>query len=253
MSEDRKIVPAALAATVLLVRDDPFEVLMVKRRSSSFYASALVFPGGLVEALDAAPLWGAYVHGGASLDDAGRALRIAAYREVHEETNIILAPEAAQEPRNLAFADLVRARDLQLDLDVFAPFGHWITPEAAPKRFDTHFFLARAPSGVAPESDNNETVSLEWLAPANAIARAEAGDYSILFPTLMNLKRLAESTDAEQALQAARARPIFTVKPSMARRDGQTIISIPEEAGYGVTEYVNPSQSTLLGARKDRK
>lgn len=252
MSVERKIAPAALAATVLVVRDDPFEVLMVKRRSSSFYASALVFPGGLVEASDAAPHWGAHVRGGEDLDDAARALRIAAYREVHEEVGIILSPDAEQEPRGLAFADLVRARDLKLDLDVFAPFGHWITPEAAPKRFDTHFFLARAPVDAAPVVDNDEMVSLEWLAPGNAIARAAAGDYSILFPTLMNLKRLAESNNAVQALRAARARPVFTVKPSMARRDGQTIINIPVEAGYGVTEYVNPSQSTLLGARKDQ-
>jgi len=43
-----------LAATVLLLRDDPFEVLMVKPNARGFFPSALVFPGGVVEAIAAA-------------------------------------------------------------------------------------------------------------------------------------------------------------------------------------------------------
>lgn len=252
MSEQRTIVAPALAATILVVRDDPFEVLMVKRRSSSFYASALVFPGGLVEAADASLDWLPHVKAAAGMDANARALRIAGFRETHEETGMLLAHGGAPSAADQPFLDMVRAQGATLDLNALAPFGHWITPELAPRRFDTHFFLARAPAGAEPVADNNETVSVEWVRPAEVLARAEAGDYSILFPTLMNLKRLAESADAAGAFSAARARPLFTVKPTMSKRDGRTILNIPAEAGYGLTEYANPPQSTLLGPQHAR-
>jgi 8-oxo-dGTP pyrophosphatase MutT (NUDIX family) len=248
MTEDRNIVTPALAATILVVRDDPFEVLMVKRRSSSHFSSALVFPGGLVDAADSAPEWANHLRGGAALDDAARAIRVAGFRETFEETGIVIAAGARPKAdRDRPFLDVVRNQGVTLDLDAVAPFGHWITPENAPKRFDTHFLLARAPDGAEPVSDNNETVSVEWVNPAEALARAGAGDFSILFPTLMNLRMLAQSMDAASALAAARARKIFTVRPILSKRDGQTVLNIPAEAGYGVTEYVNPPQSTLLG------
>lgn len=253
MSEERKILTPLLAATILVVRDDPFEVLMVKRRSSSHFSSALVFPGGLVDAADSSPEWAHHVRGGLALDDAARAIRIAGFRETYEETGLVLADGGhAEAERDRPFLDVARAQGVTLDLDAVAPFGHWITPENAPKRFDTHFLLARAPDGAEPVSDQNETVSVEWVNPADAVARSEAGDYSILFPTLMNLRMLAQSTDAASAFAAARARKIFTVQPVMSKRDGHTVLNIPAEAGYGLTEYVNPAQSTLLG-RPEKK
>jgi 8-oxo-dGTP pyrophosphatase MutT (NUDIX family) len=45
------------AATVMLVRDEPFEVLMVKRNAREPFASALVFPGGVVEPEDYSDSW----------------------------------------------------------------------------------------------------------------------------------------------------------------------------------------------------
>lgn len=243
MSTEQPKVRPALAATILLVRDDPFEVLMVKRRRGATYSSALVFPGGVVDPSDASPDWLPHLRGAEDLSDDARALRVAACRETHEETGILLvagwtAVHAAPAP---SFLDLVRSQGLVMDLDAICPFGHWVTPDMAPKRFDTHFLLGRAPPGAEPVSDGGETVSVEWVRPSDALGRVEAGDYSILFPTLMNLKRLAESADAESAIAAARTRPVFTVQPSVSRRDGKTFICIPAEAGYGVTEYMNPT------------
>jgi hypothetical protein len=118
--------------------------------------------------------------------------------------------------------------NIRLDLNGFVHFGHWITPEMSPRRFDTHFYLCAAPAGIEAVCDGQETVSLEWVAPS-----APSG--ALLFPTQVNLKRLAESDSVRAALGAARARPRFTVRPTPQRRDGKLVVFIPEEAGYGVT------------------
>jgi len=57
-----------------------------------------------------------------------------------------------------------------------------------------------------------------------------------MFPTLLNLMRLAESTDVESALTAAAMRPHFTVMPRVERRGDSRFIVIPAAAGYGITE-----------------
>jgi hypothetical protein len=84
--------------------------------------------------------------------------------------------------------------------------------------------------------DGGETVALEWVAPRDALDRAAAGERSILFPTRLNLKRLAESGDVASAVAGARARVPFTVLPRAERRKGGTVVFIPAEAGYGETE-----------------
>lgn len=233
-----------LAATMVLVRDDPYEVLLVRRHAKAVFASALVFPGGAVDEDDYRDEWMPLLGSGIELPRAERAIRIAGIRETFEETALLLATtpdgtEVAQPQRTDApFLDIVRASGGLLMLDQAHPFGHWITPEGAPRRFDTHFLLARAPRGQHPVPDGDETVDLEWANPAAAVERARGDRQSIIFPTLLNLMRLAESTDAASAITAANGRPPFTVLPVVELRDGGARFAvIPEEAGYGITEH----------------
>ena len=233
--------PAALrlAATVLLGRDDPFEVLMIKRNEKQHFASALVFPGGAVDADDAAEAWLGRVSGAEGLSAHERALRIAACRELYEEVGVVAAEVQARSAgpaKGASFADALAALGVTLSLQQLQPFGHWITPEGVPKRYDTHFFLCPAPAGAAPVCDGEEAVSMEWIAPREAFRQGDEGERAVLFPTRMNLKRLAESNDVAGALAAAAARPKFTVTPKFERRETGTIVVIPAEAGYGVTE-----------------
>jgi 8-oxo-dGTP pyrophosphatase MutT (NUDIX family) len=227
-----------LAATVLLLRDDPFQVLMVRRneRKNDSFSSALVFPGGVVDPVDTSDAWFAHIRSSQSLTAEERALRIAASRETYEEAGVLLARGAQGLPMprgessdGQSFLQMIACTHTHLDLDAFVHFGHWITPDMSPRRFDTHFYLCAAPPGVEAVCDGKETVALEWVAP-----RAPSG--ALLFPTQLNLRRLAESTCVQEALVAARARPRFTVRPNPQRRDGKLVITIPEEAGYGVTE-----------------
>src|SRR5436190_728880 len=82
MSEARTPAEAKPAATILLLRDDPFDVLMVKRHQQIDFASgALVFPGGKTHAGDEDPAWADHATGWETFDAEQRALRIGAIRE----------------------------------------------------------------------------------------------------------------------------------------------------------------------------
>lgn len=224
---------------MLLVRDDPFEVLMVRRtdRRDTAFPSALVFPGGVVDPDDASPDWLPHVTGAEGLSGVERGLRIAACRETFEEAGIVLASDgvavcaARDTAPGAGFRELLARTGTTLPLDTLVPYAHWITPELAPKRYDTRFYICRAPDGAKAICDGGETLAVEWIAPGDAL-RLDG----IVFVTRMNLIRLAESDGVESALAAARARPHFTVEPELVRRDGGYVVTIPAAAGYGITE-----------------
>jgi 8-oxo-dGTP pyrophosphatase MutT (NUDIX family) len=244
-------IPTRPAATVLLVRDGEsgLEVFMVVRHHKIDFASgALVFPGGKVDAED-------YViaadpaHRGASgdLDGAAGALRVAALRETFEECGVLLARprgsgalldgargvEIGAKARGRSFGEMLAAENLELALDTLTPFAHWITPPIMPKRFDTHFYIVAAPQDQIAVHDGSESVDSLWINPARALAEAEAGKYTLVFATKLNLRMLAESPDAAAAETAARARKIVTVEPIAVRTETSYTLTIPIEAGYG--------------------
>lgn len=233
------------AATVLLVRDDPFQVLMMRRRHGGTFSNALVFPGGVIETADGDDAWLPHLAGAAGLDPTARAVRVGAVRETFEEAAILVArlPDGSPLPPGppndgSPFRDLVARRRAVLALDELHAFGRWVTPDVEPRRFDATFFLCRAPEGQLARQDDGETVGFEWAAPAELLQRAANGERSLLFPTLMNLRRLAESADVASAIAAADTRPPVTVTPTARRENGRIVLTIPEESGYGVTEHV---------------
>lgn len=236
-----------LAATVLLVRDDPFEVLMVRRSSGGPFPDALVFPGGTVDADDGDEAWLPLVRGADALDAGDRALRIAAMRETFEEVGLFLGVDASGDPVTPVACDatdfraLVAASGAVLPLDALVPFARWITPERAPKRWDTHFFLARAPLGQTAICDEVETMAPDWLALETMRGAAHREMGGLLAPTLLNLSLLAESGHSDAALAAAQARTIVTVLPRVEMREGKHYIVIPAEGGYGISTYPAPS------------
>jgi 8-oxo-dGTP pyrophosphatase MutT (NUDIX family) len=232
------------STTVLLVRDGEggLEVLMVVRpNDKSQYAAAMVFPGGVLEAADADEAWLELCDGAEGLDPDERARRIGGFRELYEETGILLLEAPAGAPgavdAQTPFLEVVRASGGRLDLAAMAPFAHWVTPEGAPKRYDTFFRLCWRTTEMTAVSDGRETVAVEWLTPARALALGAAGERNLLFPTRCQLDLLAQAGSVEAAVAAARARRIVPVSPSMERRPEGTFLSIPPEAGYPVCEF----------------
>ena len=269
----RPIADPKLSASILMLRDAPaFQVFMARRHHQIDFASgALVFPGGKTSGDDARPEWRDRIDGDLGpLTVAG----IAAVRETYEESGLLLCrPEDARGPgapltdRAMAerlaphraavdrgetsFLDLLAGAGLVVGLDRLVRFSHWVTPEFMPKRFDTHFFLAHAPEGQIAGHDGRETTDSEWIAPAEALRRAANGQATILFPTRLNLEMLCEASDAEGALDQARARPIARVMPVIEKdAEGQDWLTIPADAGYVTWRVPMAAERTAAGRQR---
>lgn len=245
-----------LSATILLLRDAPaLQVLMVKRHYEiDFAAGALVFPGGKAHEEDSDPAWAEFTDGNFSGEE--QAARVSAIREAFEEAGILLAREvgargsdapligaevsdrlqgfrAAVDRREKSFLELIQENNLILALDRLVHFGHWITPTMMPKRFDTHFYLARTPSGQRAINDGHETTDAVWLGPQQALDQEADGTATIIFPTRMNLGKLAETPNVSKALERFSSEAVVTVLPEIGKDEaGTPCLHIPAEAGY---------------------
>ena len=264
---------ARLAATLLLGRDGPegLEIFMVVRHHQIDFASgALVFPGGSADPSDGDPRLRALCDGVDSIDDAMLAVMVAAAREAFEECGVLYARPTGQaalvdggraaalgekyrtdlEAGKISLADIAEAEDLRLTLDHLTHFAHWITPPHMPKRFDTHFFLAKAPADHALLHDGSESVDSVWITPERACVEADAGKRTVIFPTRLNIEKVGQSRTVEDAIAAAKAAPVVTVLPESVKVEGGRIMRIPEEAGYGAAElFVEGSAGTAATIR----
>lgn len=240
-----------LASTLIVLRQAPgglLQTLMVVRNSrASFAGGALVFPGGALEQGDR-DVAGEMAVGWPHLAVEEIALRIAAVRETFEESGILLAcrdngspvdPGTASRLLELSrrdpafdFFGMLRADGLRPGIDALVPFARWITPPIRPKRFDTHFFLAVAPEGQQVVPDFTETTEALWINPKAASGGSADRPFKLVFPTRMNLSRLAGGASIDEIVRAARATAIVPVMPEYIETADGIFIRIPEEAGY---------------------
>ncbi|HEY7979819.1 MAG TPA: NUDIX hydrolase [Rhizomicrobium sp.] len=254
MSDTLKSVPVP-AATVLIVRDGPtgIEVFMVKRHHQiDFVAGALVFPGGKASKGDYDAGLSEFSDGAEGWSPEMRALGAAAIREAFEESGILFAREAGcpvfitsdrlaglehyrhpLEKGEIGLIDMLRKERLNIAFDTLAHFAHWITPDNMPKRFDTHFFVAAAPRGHAGSHDGRESVDSIWISSAEAIA--DRKKWNVIFPTKLNLMKLAKSKTVAEAVATARANPPLTVTPWVEQGADGPILKIRDDAGYEQT------------------
>ena len=255
------IVQPRLAAAVLLLRDDPvghgLEVFMVKRSTkSAFMPDVYVFPGGTVTSEDheleqqqdfCAP-FSASVADPEERTLLGTGIRVAAIRELFEEANILLAYHNSElvavddsmqarlahyrqllnEHRG-SLLELVHTEHLIVATDALLYFAHWITPEAEPRRYDTHFFLAQAPQEQQARYDPFETSDGIWISPQKALTRFEQQTFPLAFPTIHQLRALSEFPTTRAAWEAVPSLYVHTYRPLMIEEDGQTRIVLPTD------------------------
>lgn len=252
------------AATVLILRDgeEGLEVFMLRRNlNSDFVGGAYVFPGGAVDPEDRhanlEPVCEGRSDADASrrlgIESGGLAFWVAAIRESFEEAGVLLAydldgivdlDDAASVERwahhrqqvdtgQLTMVDLCRLEGLRLAVDGMHYFSHWVTPEGAPRRYDTRFFLAAAPLNQTPLHDDHEVIANEWIRPADGIARAEAGELTMMPPTIASLRAMSRFDSAAEALDAAREiTHVPEVLPRVIAVDGGVRIVLPGDDAY---------------------
>lgn len=249
------------AATVMLLRDGAggLEVFMLERHiESEFAGGAFVFPGGKVDAADR------------ELDERRRTgladevvarmggdrervvgLHVAAVRETFEEAGVLLAGREDGAPLDVDAPSFVAARrrlaargerwdwrpwleeeGLVLDLGTLAWWSWWVTPEAAPKRYDTRFFVALASEGDAPDHDRVEATDSRWVTPGGALDAARRGEVHVVYPTRRNLAALAPYRSARDAWRAAAEGEVDVrrVLPEAGTEDGGLVIRHPYDA-----------------------
>ena len=257
----------------MLVRDagggpgPALEVCMLRRHvDSDFVGGAYVFPGGKVDDLDRSALaeeaCGGRTDAEASdllgVADGGLSFWVAALRECFEEAGVLLAYPETGGPRGslvdasdaevqerlrtrraevnagrVGFLEACRAEGLRLAVDRVHYFSHWITPELAPKRYDTRFFVSALPPGQVPVHDDHETTDTVWIRPADALARARAGEFDLIFPTMKNLEAIARFATSAELLEAAAAvERVPAVLPRVVADERGFRILLPGDEGY---------------------
>ena len=227
---------------------------------------AYVFPGGRVDDGDAVTAAGAG-RGVEGLDQVARcadlsrddegAFRVAAIRELFEEAGLLLArrdgrlvdaPEAARLRTLLAkdvpFPQFAAAHGLRLALDAVMPFAHWVTPPVEIRRFDTRFLMARLPAGQQASHDEGETTALEWMRPADAVARGARGEILLPPPTWTTLRRLDRFASVDEAWQWAETTPIVRIQPGFSREGGVTTLMLPGDPTYPLPPGLEPIEET---------
>lgn len=237
MSANRVIAEALPAASILLVRDSVagLEVLMTERaKTMKFAPGAFVFPGGKVDASDGDwSLWKPLTNVDQRLDDF--AYRIAVLRELYEEAAVLLTENQVNErPDSAVFARSLQESGGVLDIAGLVPFAHWVTPETMPRRFNTHFYLA-AHNGEAAAHDGDEAISLKWVHPKDLLEDWDADKVPLMFPTRLNLMKLARAETVSDALMQAKEADIVRTMPVVSRDDKGVSVTITEASGYGVT------------------
>lgn len=220
-----------LAATIVLLREGPAgpEVFMMKRPGVGDFPDLHVFPGGKLDESDFAP---ELLQG---LDPAtadrrlgvagGLRYWVAAIRECFEECGVLLAyrdgaplcwanegeiarfdgyRQALIEGR-ISLLEVCRREGLRLAADRVSYFSHWITPEVAPRRFDTRFFVAAMPDNQETIAHHWETADDEWVSPRAALQAHREGRWQMIAPTLITLGTLADFADVGSILAAVEA------------------------------------------------
>ena len=257
------------AATVMLIRDienGEFEVFMLQRTLNAAFAGGMyVFPGGRVDELDGIEeleqlcdgLDDKHASGLLQIPSGGLAYWVAAIRECFEEAGVLLARNsqtkqlvAFDEPAiiqrfdearlkihdsSLSVIDLCLSENLSLVTDSIHYVSHWITPVGEARRFDTRFFVARAPESQEPLHDSQETIASLWVQPQDALDKLARGELAMFPPTSENLKFLAKYKTSDEVLAAAKkvSRPVAILPRLRTNSDGKVIgVLMPGDPGY---------------------
>ncbi|HIF17392.1 MAG TPA: NUDIX domain-containing protein [Cycloclasticus sp.] len=236
------------AAALILIRNakSGIEVCMLRRVGSSRFApGAYVFPGGGVEEQDKS--LGHTMGITATTDYATE--KIAAIREAFEEAGILAGASKSNiteqnrkrlHAGEISFQQLLDDHDTCLNLDAVVFYDHWITPEGAPIRFDTRFFLTTMLEGEGQEliHDDAETDASCWANPADLLAQYDRKEIKLMPVTHVQLKRLSMLSSVEDALtRAKQCKGITATLPVLNFDESGKPTSVTIDLQEGVVEY----------------
>lgn len=232
------------SSTVVLARDsdDGPQVMLVLRRAGDAFGDSYTFPGGVLDADEAAARQfcsGLTAEQADGLLNTENALDYysAVVRELFEETGVLLGATApvGDEARSqlhdglVSWPVLLEQQGIRILCDELHYFAHWITPTALPKRWTTRFFLARMPEGQSATPDGSEITDCRWLTATDALS----GDWNLPFPTRSTIRSLSSLDSVNSLLDWAHERQrsgIPAIQPEIRAEDGRRRIFMPDIA-----------------------
>jgi len=262
--------PPRDAATVVMLRDTAagLEVFLLKRHGlSDVLGGAYVFPGGKIDAQDAALIPQldqpqAALHG--ALGEPGTAAElaascyVAALREAFEESGVLYAHGASAQQVAQAtallreghgFAEVLTRMGLKLDTRSVLPWSRWVTPKMASvssKRFDTRFFVAAVPAVQTARHDDHEATESVWVAPRAALEQYRDGHIELAPPQIMSLAHLARHASVAAVLAEARGKAPALVQPEpYDDENGVRVLCYPGDPRHSVRERALPGPTRL--------
>lgn len=248
------------AATIVVIRNESelLEILMLRRHDGSRFApGAHVFPGGVVDQSDYDVVRRGLVAGRDEnvarrvlhLGEGALAYYCAAVRELFEESGVLVTTDdvldvASLGPRVLegwreelehgavGWADLLAREGLRLAVRDVEYWAHWVTPRGRSRRFDTRFFVVRAPEEHGARPDGREVVDAVWVSATEALVRHRRGEWALLHPTIRTLEELEGFRRVDDVLAHATRREVVRIEPQEIIRDGKVVIVGPDDPGY---------------------
>jgi glyoxylase-like metal-dependent hydrolase (beta-lactamase superfamily II)/8-oxo-dGTP pyrophosphatase MutT (NUDIX family) len=254
-----------LAATVVVLRDHPgsgMQLLLMRRkpRPGDIHSGACVFPGGLVDSSDRAGhavcrgIDDARASAALNVSSGGLDYYFAAMRECFEEAGLLFA--AGAEPAadvlgqiaalrpavnrgELSLPELCARFGLSLAADRLVYLDHWLTPPGVPKRYDTRFFVTRAPDLQVASQDDSETDGQLWITPADALAQRR--ELLLAPPTFKTIELLQRLGDIDKVLGHARALlQVPCIMPRLAQGSKGLRPVLPDEPAYAELGRLDP-------------
>jgi glyoxylase-like metal-dependent hydrolase (beta-lactamase superfamily II)/8-oxo-dGTP pyrophosphatase MutT (NUDIX family) len=273
------------SATIVVLRDGAagLEVLLLQRAErDDANGGAWVFPGGLVDAADGSADEPNDPHDGQTAAD--RRFVAAALRECFEECGLLFArdplgampnattleawqPWRSQMNRHQrTWTQLMQATGWTAAADALQPLSHWVTPLGLKKRYNTRFFVSKAPLGQSVSVDQEETTSFAWMRPAEALAAAgvagvagvaDAGQrgangstpshqpspkrMKLMTPTQKTLEDLLPCATVADAMAWARQHAsLVPIQPRLGRHGDKVRPVMPREPAYAELGHLDP-------------
>jgi hypothetical protein len=106
-----------------------------------------------------------------------------------------------------------------------------VTPESAPRRFDTRFYITSCVEPPPVEIDRDELVGYSWVTPTEALARFNDEVWPMMRPTTAHLHWLSRWASIEEAIGSARGAEGRTLIVPRRVEDGSLLsIHIPADS-----------------------
>jgi len=210
------------AAGIILLKqtssEQPLEVLLLKRNSTlKVHGGNWVFPGGKVDVED----YLAINHTPLEID-----LRKPPTLSAKDYLTLVT---------KTALRETYEEAGLSLPANALRYYSRWLTPKAIDKRFNTCFFMAKAPDSIVTV-DGSEIIDHQWISPSESLALHKRGDIKVPPATYVSLIQLSHFEQTQTAINVLCQKPIY-YRPKLIAIEGGMCSLYEDDAGYHNENY----------------